>query len=97
METKEKNKSMVSELGISQERSLELLISCARLFASCPTHSEMLQSLVCDMTLDTKELVFCSFTIGALKEDPKTVMNILLLETAQKLGMDVNLNNIFGE
>jgi hypothetical protein len=97
MKTREKNKSMVQELGISNERSMELIVRVAKLFAEHPIHSAMLQELVCDMTLDTKELVFCSFTVGALKEDPKTVMNILLLETAQKLGMDVNLNNIFGE
>ena len=56
----------------------------------------MLQELVCDHDIDTKELVFASFIVGSLKEDPKMIVNLLMLETAVNMGL-TDFDKVFDE
>ena len=87
METKQMSDSLTEELGIPIARATDLLIRVANGFAKFETHSEMLKDLVCDHDISTSELVFCSFSVGALKENPKMIMDLLLIETARKFGL----------
>lgn len=84
--------SLTKELGIPSARATELLIRVANGFAKFETHSEMLKDLVCDHDISTSELVFSSFSVGALKENPKMIMDLLLIEKVQKMGLGLDFD-----
>ena len=86
MEAKELSDSLTEELGISKARVTELLFRVANNFAKYETHSQILKDLVCDHAIETSELVFCSYSVGVMKENPDMIKDLLFLQAITKLG-----------
>jgi hypothetical protein len=86
MEAKELSDSLTEELGISKARTTELLFRVANNFAKYETHSQILKDLVCDHDIETSELVFCSYSVGVMKENPEMIKDLLFLQLVTKLG-----------
>jgi len=54
------------------------------------TISAVLRDLVCDMDLDTKELVFASYLVGKMNEmRDEEVQNVLMLRELKNLARDI--------
>ena len=83
----EKNQeTLLDGLGIVEQRGFSIYEEVLDHLSSCNNISEILRNLVCNMDLDTKELVWASYLVGKL--------NSMSEEEKEKILMLRELRNI---
>ena len=84
--------TILDSLGIAERRGMSIYESVIdKLIQECnPSISDVLKQLICDMDLDTKELVFASFIVGKLTSmDEENIARLLLLRNLRDVAQSI--------
>jgi hypothetical protein len=99
----ETQQSLLDGLGIVEQRGFDIYEQVLESMCKSENLSTLLRSLVCNMDLDTKELVFASYVVGKLNSmSEEEIAKIILLRDLKNLAQDIvdnakdNSENNFG-
>ena len=99
----ESQETLLDGLGIVEKRGFAIYEQVLEGMFKSENISSLLRDLVCDMDLDTKELVFASYVVGKMSSMQEEEMaRIMLLRDLKNLAQDIvdnaedNSENSFG-
>jgi|694.fasta_scaffold127998_4 hypothetical protein len=88
----ESQETLLDGLGIVEHRGFAIYEQVLDKLTNAQnnTISAVLRELVCDLDLDTKELVFASYVVGKMSEmRDEDMQNILMLRELKNLAKDI--------
>ncbi len=95
--------TLLDGLGIVEQRGFAIYEQVLDRMCKSQNVSSLLRDLVCDMELDTKELVFASYVVGKMTSmQEEEVAKLILLRDLKNLAQDIvdnaedNSENNFG-
>lgn len=95
--------TLLDGLGIVEKRGFAIYEQVLDAMCKSQNVSSLLRDLVCDMELDTKELVFASYVVGKMTSmQEEEVARLILLRDLKNLAQDIvdnaedNSENNFG-
>lgn len=95
--------TLLDGLGIVEKRGFAIYEQVLEGMCKSQNVSTLLRSLVCDLELDTKELVFASYIVGKLNSmNEEEIAKLMLLRDLKNLAQDIvdnaedNSENNFG-
>jgi hypothetical protein len=95
--------TLLDGLGIVEKRGFAIYEQVLDAMCKSQNVSSLLRDLVCDMDLDTKELVFASYVVGKMTSmQEEEVARLILLRDLKNLAQDIvdnaedNSENNFG-
>lgn len=95
--------TLLDGLGIFEQRGFAIYEQVLDAMCKSQNVSSLLRDLVCDMELDTKELVFASYIVGKLNSmQEEEIAKLILLRDLKNLAQDIvdnaedNSENNFG-
>jgi hypothetical protein len=95
--------TLLDGLGIVEQRGFAIYEQVLEGMCKSQNVSSLLRDLVCDMDLDTKELVFASYVVGKLTSmQEEEIAKMVLLRDLKNLAKDIvdnaedNSENNFG-
>ena len=95
--------TLLDGLGIVEQRGFAIYEQVLEGMCKSQNVSTLLRDLVCDMDLDTKELVFASYVVGKLNSmQEEEIAKLILLRDLKNLAQDIvnnaedNSENNFG-
>ena len=95
--------TLLDGLGIVEKRGFAIYEQVLEGMCKSQNVSSLLRDLVCDMDLDTKELVFASYVVGKLTSmQEEEIAKMVLLRDLKNLAQDIvdnaedNSENNFG-
>lgn len=95
--------TLLDGLGIVEKRGFAIYEQVLEGMCKSQNVSTLLRSLVCDLDLDTKELVFASYIVGKLNSmNEEEIAKLMLLRDLKNLAQDIvdnaedNSENNFG-
>ena len=95
--------TLLDGLGIVEKRGFAIYEQVLDAMCKSQNVSSLLRDLVCDMDLDTKELVFASYVVGKMTSmQEEEVARLMLLRDLKNLAQDIvdnaegNSENNFG-
>ena len=99
----ENQETLLDGLGIVEQRGFAIYEQVLEKMCNSQNVSSLLRDLVCDMDLDTKELVFASYVAGKLTSmQEEEIAKMILLRDLKNLAQDIvdnaedNSKNNFG-
>lgn len=99
----ESQETLLDGLGIVEKRGFAIYEQVLEGMCKSQNVSSLLRDLVCDMDLDTKELVFASYVVGKLTSmQEEEIAKMVLLRDLKNLAQDIvdnaedNSENSFG-
>ena len=99
----ENQETLLDGLGIVEQRGFAIYEQVLEKMCNSQNVSSLLRDLVCDMDLDTKELVFASYVAGKLTSmQDEEIAKMILLRDLKNLAQDIvdnaedNSKNNFG-
>jgi hypothetical protein len=86
----ESQETLLDGLGIVEQRGFAIYEQVLEKMCNSQNVSSLLRDLVCDMDLDTKELVFASYVAGKLTSmQEEEIAKMILLRDLKNLAQDI--------
>jgi hypothetical protein len=99
----ESQETLLDGLGIAEQRGFSIYEQVLEKMCNSQNVSSLLRDLVCDMDLDTKELVFASYVAGKLTSmQEEEIAKMILLRDLKNIAQSIvdnaenNSENNFG-
>ena len=92
METKQKEKSLVEEFGISDERAKEMFVEVINEMAKHENISDILKSFIVSHA-STTEIIIMSYMVGTFNENPEKFQKLYAIAMMESLMSEIKKKN----